>query len=360
VVGRAAAVLRLRLALGAALGVVVGLYYAFSQHLPLLSDLGNVIWVGFFLTGLVFGFVLLGLPLWRSRGQELALLALAFAAVSAGLVVAGLPLVATFTKLAAATLAGFWFLRFFERLSWIVIIALLVPAVDTLSVWRGPTHQIVTKSPQTYDAASVAFPIPGARIVELRWRKPSGAAPTGYEVYARRASGLRRLTDTPYCSGSGDQCGSTILFSILTTPKKRRVFVVQPLTRVGPGPRTTISVPPSIDGAGSARAPDGPRGSVRDLRAQSRASVSQAGVTDVFFFALFLAAAARFRLRPTLAWLGMVLGFGVTMAVAVYADIFGIGGLPALPMLSLGLLLPNLDLIWKQVRRGATAWSHGP
>jgi hypothetical protein len=350
VVGGAAALLRLRLALGAALGVVLGLYYAFAERLPQLSQLGDVIWVGFILSGLVLGFVLLALPVWRSRGVELVLLALAFTAASVGFVAAGLPLVASFTKLAAASLAGFWFVRFFERLSWIVIIALLVPAVDTLSVWRGPTHQIVTQSPQTYDAASIAFPIPGSRIVELRWRRPAGPAPSGYEVYGKHGSSLERLTDRPYCTSSNDQCGDTIVFSILTTPKQRRVFVVRPIGTAGAGPQTTISVPPSIDGSGDAQAPTGPPGSVRDLRARSRDSVSQLGVTDVFFFALFLTAAARFRLRATLAWLGMVAGLGVTMAVAVYADIFGIGGLPALPMLSLGLLAPNLDLVWRQLR----------
>jgi hypothetical protein len=361
VVGGAAALLRLRLALGAALCAVLGPYYAFSQRLPQLSQLGDVIWVGFCLSALVLGLVLLALPLWRSRPSELLLLALALGAVSAGLVVAGLPLLASFAKLAAATLAGFWFVRFFERLSWVVIIALLVPAVDTLSVWRGPTHQIVTQSPQTYDAASVAFPIPGSRIVELRWRKPAGQTPRGYNVYGKHGSSLKLLNDHPYCASANDQCGTTIVFSILTTPKRQRVFVVRPLTGAADGPASAVSVPPSIGGDGSARAPAGPPGSVRDLSARSRASVSQLGVTDVFFFALFLAAAARFRLRPALAWLGMVVGLGATMAIAVYADIFGIGGLPALPMLSLGLLLPNLDLVWKQLRHGGSTWlPHGP
>ncbi|MGZ4385552.1 MAG: hypothetical protein ACXVZO_01370 [Gaiellaceae bacterium] len=355
-VGGAAALLRLRLALAAALGVVLGLYYAFSQHLPQLSDLGDVIWVGFFLSGLVFGLVLLALPLWRSRPVELVLLALALAAVSAGFLVAGLPLAASFGKLAAATLAGFWFVRFFERLSWIVIIALLVPVADTISVWRGPTHQIVTQSPRTYDAASVVFPVPGARLVELRWQKPAGATPSGYDVYGKRGSTLVRLTDRPFCTSANDGCGKTIFFRILTTPKHRRVFVVRPVSAQGAhGPPSTISVPPSIDGDGNANAPAGPPGAVVDLRAKSRPSVSQMGVTDVFFFALFLAAAARFRLRPALAWLGMVIGLGVTMAIAVYSDIFGIGGLPALPMLSLGFLLPSLDLIWKQVRSDRVA-----
>jgi hypothetical protein len=36
------------------------------------------------------------------------------------------------------------------------------------------------------------------------------------------------------------------------------------------------------------------------------------------------------------------------MALATYFDV---GGLPALPLLSLGFLLPNADLLWRAVRR---------
>jgi hypothetical protein len=68
------------------------------------------------------------------------------------------------------------------------------------------------------------------------------------------------------------------------------------------------------------------------------------------FFALFLAASARFALRPGLTWLLMSLSFGATLALAVWRDI---GGLPALPLLAAGFLLPNGDLIWARLRRHA-------
>ena len=76
------------------------------------------------------------------------------------------------------------------------------------------------------------------------------------------------------------------------------------------------------------------------------------GLPDLLFFALFLAAAARFRLRVRLTWLLMTLSFGATLALAVWRDL---GGLPALPLLSLGFLLANGDLIWTQLRRSADA-----
>lgn len=71
------------------------------------------------------------------------------------------------------------------------------------------------------------------------------------------------------------------------------------------------------------------------------------GLPDFFFFAIFLAAAARWRLRVFWTWLAMALSFGTTLAIAVK---WNIGGLPALPILCLGFLLPNVDLIWRGLR----------
>jgi hypothetical protein len=72
------------------------------------------------------------------------------------------------------------------------------------------------------------------------------------------------------------------------------------------------------------------------------------GIPDLLFFALYLAAAVRFRLRPGWTWLAMVAMLGATIAVTVWADV---AGLPALPALSIGFLVPNADLIWERVRR---------
>jgi hypothetical protein len=69
------------------------------------------------------------------------------------------------------------------------------------------------------------------------------------------------------------------------------------------------------------------------------------GLPDLLFFAVFLGAAARFRLRTNLTWVCLTLSFGATMALAVGFDVTG---LPALPLLSLGFLLPNADLLWRR------------
>jgi hypothetical protein len=71
------------------------------------------------------------------------------------------------------------------------------------------------------------------------------------------------------------------------------------------------------------------------------------GVPDLLFFALFLAAAARFGLRVLATWLAMLALLGATIALTVWLDL---SGLPALPAISLGFLLPNVDLLWRRLR----------
>jgi hypothetical protein len=72
------------------------------------------------------------------------------------------------------------------------------------------------------------------------------------------------------------------------------------------------------------------------------------GVPDLLFFALFLAAAARFELRVLATWVGLLVGLGVTIAATVYFDL---SGLPALPGIALGFLVPNADLLVRRLRR---------
>jgi hypothetical protein len=74
---------------------------------------------------------------------------------------------------------------------------------------------------------------------------------------------------------------------------------------------------------------------------------AQLGLPDVLFFALFLGATERFGLRRTWTWVLMTLSFGATIALAVQFDV---GGLPALPLLSLGFLAANGDLLWRSYR----------
>jgi hypothetical protein len=151
--------------------------------------------------------------------------------------------VANFAKLAAMTFLGWIFLRFFEELSWVVLVACIVPFVDSYSVWRGPTKTIVTTKPEVFDALSFTFPVPGQ------------------------------------------------------------------------------------DGG------------------------AKLGLPDLLFFALFLGAAARWNLRTGWTWVCLAASLGGTMALATWLNV---DGLPALPLLAVGFLLPNADLLWRSVRdRGA-------
>ncbi len=183
--------------------------------------------------------VLLALPLWPRRWTLAAAIVLALVALGAS--EAGSGLVANFAKLGAATFAGWAFLALFEELSWVVVIAVVIPWVDALSVWRGPTHAITSHHFEVYTSVSVAFLVPGG-----------GAAYLG---------------------------------------------------------------PP-----------------------------------DILFYALFLAAAARWRLRVGPTWLAETVMYSLTIVIANAA---GLSGLPALPFVSFGFLAANADLLWKRLRRPA-------
>lgn len=71
------------------------------------------------------------------------------------------------------------------------------------------------------------------------------------------------------------------------------------------------------------------------------------GPPDVLFYALFLAAAARWRLRVWGTWLATTFMYGITIVIANAVDV---GGLPALPFLSFGFLVANADLLWTRLR----------
>jgi hypothetical protein len=153
----------------------------------------------------------------------------------------GLHQLANFGKLASMAFAAWTFLWFFEELSWVVLVAFVIPWVDAYSVWRGPTKAIVNHHASVFSVFSFTFPVPD---------------------------------------------GNTHL-----------------------------------------------------------------GLPDLFFFSLFLAAAARFGLRVLWTWAALSLSFGATMSLAIW---WHLSGLPALPLLALGFVLPNADLLWRRLR-GARA-----
>ncbi len=81
-------------------------------------------------------------------------------------------------------------------------------------------------------------------------------------------------------------------------------------------------------------------------------SAARLGLPDVMFFALFLGASVRWDLRPAWTWLGMTIGLGVTFALTT---VWSTSGLPALPGIALGFLLPNVDIIWRRMS-SPNAW----
>lgn len=146
----------------AALLAVAGnlaLYFAVADRLPEVSTWWDVAIVGFLVIPAAFALVGLALPAARSRWLLPATLALIGAAV--GLELTDRELSGNFVKLAAATGAGWVFLRFFEDVSWIVLVAILIVPIDIVSVARGPTRTLIEDQPGVFDVLSISFPVPG-------------------------------------------------------------------------------------------------------------------------------------------------------------------------------------------------------
>ena len=189
----------------------------------------------------------LALPLALRRG--LLPLALALGVLALVLRAAELDVFFNLAKLSAFIAIGFWFLTYFETVAWAALVAVVVPWVDAISVWRGPTEYVVEEQPGVFEDVSVAFRVPG-----------------------------------------------------------------------------------------------------EDASANL-------GPPDILFFALFLAAAERFGLRVAATFLSMVALLGLTLVLTAYTDV---SGLPALPAICLGFLLPNADLLWRALRERGTVESPEP
>src|SRR5207237_4769722 len=122
---------------------------------------GDVAFLALVLIPAVLALVYLALPLSAARELQLVLVAIAFAILAVLLHEADLNTLSDFAKLGAMAFAAFWFLNFFEALSWVVLVAFIVPWVDAYSVWRGPTNHIVHKHHHVFSTLSFAFPVPG-------------------------------------------------------------------------------------------------------------------------------------------------------------------------------------------------------
>ncbi|MGH3132823.1 MAG: hypothetical protein ACRDNY_03620 [Gaiellaceae bacterium] len=88
------------------------------------------------------------------------------------------------------------------------------------------------------------------------------------------------------------------------------------------------------------------------LQVPGETATANIGPPDIVFFALFLAAAQRFRLRIALTWIAMTAFLSLTLVLVYFWDS---SGLPALPAVCLGFLVPNADLLWRDARAAYVA-----
>ena len=151
--GRAPAVLAL-------LALLVA-YYLAVERLPNVAQQWDVLFLALVLMPAFFALVWLLREAWTLGSRRLALTFLVLAVATVALELAGFDLPANFTKFAAVTVLGWWFLGFFDSVGWVLLVALLIVPVDAFSVARGPTRHIVEEQPEIFTALSVAFPIPG-------------------------------------------------------------------------------------------------------------------------------------------------------------------------------------------------------
>ena len=242
VLGAPAVLSRPRALALAGLTVALAAYHAGAGRLWNLGFYPDVAFLAAVLFPATLLVIWLALPLQRARWLAPAGFALVVVAVL--LRAADLSVLFNLAKLFALVALGFWFLSYFETVAWAVLIAVLIPWIDALSVWRGPTDYVVSEKPGLFEEVSVEFRLPGEE------------------------------------------------------------------------------------------------------------ASANLGPPDFLFFSLFLAAAERFGLRVAWTWLAMVALLSATLVLTATTDV---AGLPALPAICLGFLLPNADLIWRALRRRGRA-----
>jgi hypothetical protein len=157
---------RLRAAAFVVLLAAVVTWDAVAPHVTQLSLWPEVIVIAVGVLPATLGLIYLALPLW-SNVRVVAVGLVIFAVAAVVMWRSDEHLASNFAKLGAYTCAGWLFLSLFEELSWVVLIALIIPFVDALSVAAGPTKTIVTHHFEVYSAVAVAFVAPGGRAAGL-------------------------------------------------------------------------------------------------------------------------------------------------------------------------------------------------
>jgi hypothetical protein len=149
-----------------ATAIVVVAWFEIAPHLSYAGHAWNVAIVAALVLPGTLLLALFALPLWR-YGSWLWVAVAVLAVLAFVLTKTGGGLEANFAKLFAALFAGWAFLALFEALSWVVIVALVIPFVDIISVWRGPTHTITQKHFHVYLDVAIAFLVPGGGAAYL-------------------------------------------------------------------------------------------------------------------------------------------------------------------------------------------------
>jgi len=147
------------------LAAVVVAWFEIAPHLAFAGKWPSIAIVAAAVMPGTLALIYVALPVWRWRYVFPLGIVLVLAAV--GFDLAGWGLEANFAKLGAATLIGWAFLSLFEELSWVVIVACVIPFVDAVSVWRGPTHAITAHHFHVYTSVAIAFVVPGGRAAFL-------------------------------------------------------------------------------------------------------------------------------------------------------------------------------------------------
>ena len=156
---------RLRPAAFVALASAVVTWDGVAPHVGALSLWPTVTIIAAGVMPATLGLILLALPLWSRRWNIAAAAAFGIAAVVTWEL--NSHLASNFAKLGAYTCAGWAFLLLFEEVSWVVIVALIIPFVDAISVAAGPTKAIVNHHFEVYSAVAVAFLAPGGLAADL-------------------------------------------------------------------------------------------------------------------------------------------------------------------------------------------------
>lgn len=142
-------------------GACVLTWFIVAPHTPRLGLWGDIAVLCVAVLPGTLLLVYLALPLAGWSWRPLAVITGVFLAAAILFWELGWGLPANFAKLGATVFAGWLFLTLFEQLSWVVIVAVLVPFADAISVWRGPTHAITAHHFSVYTAVAIAFLVPG-------------------------------------------------------------------------------------------------------------------------------------------------------------------------------------------------------